>query len=72
MPKMSGDEILRKARRKHPHLPGIIISGYPESRATMKDLGDVVVLAKPFTLEQMGKAIREGRCQRRVRASPTG
>ena len=45
-------------------VPGIIISGYPENRETMAALADVIVLAKPFTQEQMGRAIREGRAQK--------
>lgn len=57
MPLMSGGDMLKKARKIRPDLPGIIISGYADSRSIVHKLGEVAVLTKPFTLEQMQGAI---------------
>lgn len=61
MPVISGDEILRQARRLRPDLPGIIISGYAEGPSMPADIAETIVLTKPFSIEQMDRAIREGR-----------
>jgi len=61
MPVISGDEVLRQARRLRPDLPGIIISGYAEGSSMPPDLDQAIVLTKPFSIEQMDRAIRQGR-----------
>jgi CheY-like chemotaxis protein len=57
MPLMSGGDMLRQAREIRPDLPGIIISGYADSRSILHKPDEVIVLTKPFTLEQMQAAI---------------
>jgi signal transduction histidine kinase/DNA-binding response OmpR family regulator len=57
MPLMSGTDMLIQAREIRPDIPGIIISGYAASETVARAPGDVAVLRKPFTLEQMGAAI---------------
>jgi CheY-like chemotaxis protein len=57
MPLMSGGDMLRQARKIRPDLPGIIISGYADSRSTAQKSREIVFLSKPFTLDQMGAAI---------------
>jgi CheY-like chemotaxis protein len=57
MPLMSGADMLKHARKIRPDLPGIIISGYADSRSIVRKPGEVAVLTKPFTLEQMQAAI---------------
>ena len=57
MPLMSGGDMLKRARKIRADLPGIIISGYPDSQSIVHKPGEVVVLTKPFTLEQMQAAI---------------
>jgi signal transduction histidine kinase/CheY-like chemotaxis protein len=57
MPLMSGGDMLKEARKIRPDLPGIIISGYADSRSILHKPGEVIVLTKPFTLEQMQVAI---------------
>jgi len=57
MPLMSGGEMLNQARKIRPDLPGIIISGYADSRSILHKPGEYVVLTKPFTLDQMKAAI---------------
>jgi PAS domain S-box-containing protein len=58
MPRVSGVEVIRRARQIRPALPAIIITGYADSSAI--DLADehVVAVYKPFTPAQMKDAIR--------------
>ena len=54
---MSGGDMLKQARALRADLPGIIISGYADSQSILHKPADVVVLTKPFTLDQMQAAI---------------
>jgi signal transduction histidine kinase len=57
MPLLSGADVLKQAREIRPNMPGIIISGYADSRSIARPGRDSVVLTKPFTLDQMKSAI---------------
>jgi CheY-like chemotaxis protein len=57
MPLMSGGDMLRQARKLRPDIPGIIISGYADGQSISRKPSEVVVLTKPFTLDQMSAAI---------------
>jgi PAS domain S-box-containing protein len=57
MPLLSGAEVLKQAREIRPDMPGIIISGYADSRSIARPATESVVLTKPFTLDQMKRAI---------------
>ncbi len=57
MPVISGDEILKQAKRIRPDIPGIIVSGYAERPAVIPELAETIVLTKPFTIEQIRNAI---------------
>jgi PAS domain S-box-containing protein len=57
MPLVSGADVLKQAREIRPGMPGIIISGYADSRSITDRPNEVVVLTKPFTLDQMKAAI---------------
>jgi signal transduction histidine kinase len=57
MPLLSGSDVLKQAREIRPGMPGIIISGYADSRSIARHGHESVVLTKPFTLEQMKTAI---------------
>jgi len=57
MPQVSGTDALKQAREIRPDMPGIIISGYADSRSITDRPGEVVVLTKPFTFDQMRAAI---------------
>jgi PAS domain S-box-containing protein len=59
MPHVSGVEVIRKARESAPGLPAIVITGYADATSIGRRPDDVPVLAKPFTPEQMNKAIRQ-------------
>lgn len=57
MPLLSGTDVLKQARDIRPGMPGIIISGYADSRSIARHGSESVVLTKPFTLAQMKAAI---------------
>ncbi len=57
MPLLSGADVLKQAREIRPGMPGIIISGYADSRSITGGGSKSVVLTKPFTLDQMKTAI---------------
>jgi CheY-like chemotaxis protein len=57
---MNGADVAREARRLHPGLPIIFVTGYAESEQLESALGcDVPVLRKPFTLAQLAAAVEE-------------
>ncbi|HEX8063596.1 MAG TPA: PAS domain-containing protein [Allosphingosinicella sp.] len=60
MPGMNGAEAARAARKLHPGLPIVFVTGYAESEQLEAALGcDVPVLRKPFTLAQLAAAVEE-------------
>lgn len=48
MPKVGGSELARAARKLHPSLPILFMSGYAPERERSADLADIEVLEKPF------------------------
>jgi signal transduction histidine kinase len=69
MPLLSGAEVLRQAREIRPGMPGIIISGYADSRSIADQGNESAVLTKPFTLDQMKSAIGAIGCTAREHAA---
>ncbi len=57
MPRLSGAEVVRRARRIRPEMPAILMTGYADAGSISHRPEDVHVLAKPFTAEQMSAAI---------------
>jgi len=57
MPLLSGADVLKQAREIRPGMPGIIISGYADSCSIARSVTESAVLTKPFTLDQMKRAI---------------
>ena len=57
MPHVSGAEVIRQARAVKPGLPAIIITGYADAQSISRRPEDVLVLAKPFTADQLTGAI---------------
>jgi PAS domain S-box-containing protein len=57
MPHVSGAEVIRQAREVRPGMPAIIITGYADAQSIARRPDDVVVLAKPFTPDQIMAAI---------------
>jgi CheY-like chemotaxis protein len=58
MPGMNGADVAHGARRLHPDLPIIFVTGYAETEQLEGALGsDVPVLRKPFSIAQLGEAV---------------
>lgn len=60
MPDMNGARFLEKLRKKHPHLPVAIVTGYPDSDLMHKASrhAPVMILAKPIEKEQLERTLR--------------
>jgi two-component system cell cycle sensor histidine kinase/response regulator CckA len=59
MPMMDGPTTAREARKTHPDLPILFISGYAEEQLRSSiDLDRVAFLAKPFSVQKLAEATR--------------
>jgi two-component system cell cycle sensor histidine kinase/response regulator CckA len=60
MPSMDGPTTVREARKMHPDLPILFISGYAEEQLRKSiDLERVAFLAKPFSVQKLAEAARD-------------
>ena len=60
MPVMDGPTMVREARKSHPELPILFISGYAEEQLRESiDLENLAFLAKPFTVQKLAEATRD-------------
>ncbi|QPQ56219.1 response regulator [Allosphingosinicella flava] len=60
MPTMDGPTTVREARKTHPDLPILFISGYAEEQLRKSiDLENVAFLAKPFSVQKLAEAARD-------------
>jgi two-component system cell cycle sensor histidine kinase/response regulator CckA len=60
MPTMDGPTTVREARKTHPELPILFISGYAEEQLRKSiDLENVAFLAKPFSVQTLAEATRD-------------
>ncbi len=60
MPTMDGPTTVRHARKTHPDLPILFISGYAEEQLRRSiDLERVSFLAKPFSVQKLAEAARD-------------
>ncbi|HYI43789.1 MAG TPA: ATP-binding protein [Sphingomicrobium sp.] len=57
MPKQSGTEVVRLARKQRPALPAVIITGYADAEEIGGRPTDVGLLMKPFTLAELAGAV---------------
>ena len=59
MPAMSGVELMREVRHRHPELPFILSTGYTDEAELRQALseGDVRVLYKPWTPTDLRQAV---------------
>jgi excisionase family DNA binding protein len=59
MPEMDGLSLIREARRLHPRLPVIIVTGYSSESSAIQavNLGVVGYLVKPFRIPQVLSAV---------------
>ena len=59
MPGMDGPAMVREARKSHPELPILFISGYAEEQLRRSiDLDKVAFLPKPFSVQELAEAAR--------------
>jgi len=59
MPLMDGAELVRRLQAGHPGLRALFMSGYPEESDETRALDQAIpYLAKPFTVEKIGAAVR--------------
>ncbi|HEV2866886.1 MAG TPA: response regulator, partial [Allosphingosinicella sp.] len=60
MPTMDGPTTVRAARKLHPELPILFISGYAEEQLRKSiDIPNVSFLAKPFSVQQLAETVRD-------------
>ena len=60
MPTMDGPTTVRAARKTHPDLPILFISGYAEEQLRKSiDIPNVSFLAKPFSVQQLAETVRD-------------
>jgi two-component system cell cycle sensor histidine kinase/response regulator CckA len=60
MPTMDGPTTVRHARKMHPDLPILFISGYAEEQLRKSiDIPNVSFLAKPFSVQQLAETVRD-------------
>ena len=60
MPTMDGPTTVRAARKTHPDLPILFMSGYAEEQLRKSiDIPNVSFLAEPFSVQQLAEAVRE-------------
>ena len=60
MPTMDGPTTVREARKTHPDLPILFISGYAEEQLRKSiDIDRVAFLAKPFSVQRLAEAARD-------------
>lgn len=61
MPGLNGKDLARKAREMQPDLPVLLMTGYgfEVDLDEVSDLGRVMLLTKPFSLEEISTAVRD-------------
>jgi len=60
MPNMDGPAMVSQARRSHPRLPVLFMSGYAEEQLRKSiDIANVAFLPKPFSVNQLAEAARD-------------
>jgi len=61
LPDIPGDELYLKLKEKHPDLPIVIITGYPDSEILTKilSIGPVTVIKKPIEFDQLNRTVRQ-------------
>lgn len=65
MPNMDGPTMVAQARRAHPDLPVLFMSGYAEEQLRKSiDIANVAFLPKPFSVSQLAEAARDALAMR--------
>ena len=59
MPLMDGPTMVREARKTHPDMPILFMSGYAEEQLRKSiDIANVAFLPKPFSVQELAEAVR--------------
>jgi excisionase family DNA binding protein len=60
MPDMNGPQLLAELRAEHPHLPVVIVTGYPDGRLMLEasQHAPLMMLAKPVEKELLERTVR--------------
>jgi PAS domain S-box-containing protein len=58
MPEMTGKELLSRLRGEFSQLPAVFMTGYADAWDHADDSPEIVVLAKPFALDELGRVVR--------------
>ncbi len=59
MPLMDGPTMVREARKSHPDVPILFMSGYAEEQLRKSiDIVNVAFLPKPFSVQELAEAVR--------------
>ena len=59
MPLMDGPTMVREARKTHPQVPILFMSGYAEEQLRKSiDIANVAFLPKPFSVQELAEAVR--------------
>ena len=59
MPIMDGPTMVREARKTHPDMPILFMSGYAEEQLRKSiDIENVAFLPKPFSMQELAEAVR--------------
>lgn len=59
LPGMDGVELIAEARRRHPHLRCVVLSGSPPEAANVDVLPDIAWILKPYSTEELVARLRE-------------
>jgi hypothetical protein len=57
MPGISGPEVIRAAKQARPDLPTVLMTGYADADALGEDFRHVVLLKRPFRLQDLEAAL---------------
>ncbi|SFN38810.1 response regulator [Variovorax sp. OV329] len=57
MPRMNGAELISHARAMYSDIPILLATGYADMNAVERQIGPQSILAKPFDLDTLGKAV---------------
>ena len=68
MPLMDGPTMVREARKDHPEMPILFMSGYAEEQLRKSiDIDTVAFLPKPFSVQELAEAVRDALADKPVK-----
>ncbi len=67
MPQMTGARLYQEIRRRFPALPVVLATGYAELPSGAEDVSGAIRLSKPFSQDQLSRALAEADRKRESR-----